>query len=138
MASGMPLSQWHKKHHQPGIQYPCLMLATDGYSRPQIHQRIEQRFHQMLDQGLIAEVEPWFKQFDDPPACFQSVGYKQVWQYLAGEIDYQTMIQKAIEATRQLAKRQYTWMRSMPDLHWLKHLPYLDEAKKIIQAKIHA
>ena len=49
----------------------------------------------------------------------RSVGYRQVWEYLDGAYDYDTMVHKGIVATRQLAKRQITWLRSWPDLHWL-------------------
>ncbi len=88
-----------------------------------LHQKIEQRFHQMLAAGFVAEVEDLFKRGDlniHMPAM-RAVGYRQVWGYLAGEYDYGEMVYKAIVATRQLAKRQLTWLRSLSDIIWLSN-----------------
>ncbi len=71
----------------------------------------------MLEQGLIIEVEALYKRGDlkaDMPSI-RAVGYRQVWDYLQGQLDYDTMTYKAIVATRQLAKRQLTWLRSIQD-----------------------
>lgn len=80
-----------------------------------LHERIEKRFDLMLAQGLIDEVKKLYDRSDltaDLPSL-RSVGYRQVWDYLAGNIDKKTMREKAIIATRQLAKRQLTWLRGM-------------------------
>jgi tRNA dimethylallyltransferase len=79
-----------------------------------LRERITERFMMMLDQGFIDEVKRFFgdpKVFFELPAM-KSVGYQQAWQYLSGEYDKDTMIEKAITATCQLAKRQRTWLRS--------------------------
>lgn len=101
--------------------YPVLQLAITPKERSVLHERIAQRFTMLLAQGFVNEV----KQLYDKPAihaelpAMRAVGYRQIWQYLAGEIDEKTMREKAIVATRQLAKRQLTWLRSWPDLVYL-------------------
>lgn len=78
-----------------------------------LHQRIAERFNIMLEQGVVAEVEALKSRPDlhESLPSMKSVGYRQIWQYLQGELDYQGMIDKGIVATRQLAKRQMTWLR---------------------------
>lgn len=79
---------------------------------------IEQRFRQMLEQGLVEEVQA-LRQLPgihrDLPAM-KAVGYRQVWDYLDGQYDYDSMVERGIIATRQLAKRQFTWLRKWPYL----------------------
>lgn len=90
-----------------------ILNATD---RQHLHQRIEQRFHVMMQNGLIEEVEQ-LKRRPDLNLTLPSmrcVGYRQVWQYLSGELNQDEMIFKSIVATRQLAKRQMTWLRKQP------------------------
>lgn len=93
-------------------------MPVDSEERGELHQKIEQRFHTMLKQGLVTEVEGLYQRQDlkdlipHLPAL-RAVGYRQVWQYLAGECSYAEMVFKAIVATRQLAKRQITWLRSL-------------------------
>ena len=72
----------------------------------------------MLEDGLVAEVEALFSRGDlnHQLPSIKSVGYRQVWQYLSGELDYEEMVEKSIIATRQLAKRQLTWLRSWDGL----------------------
>ncbi len=94
---------------------PLALLPDD---RVILHQRIEQRFLAMLEQGFIDEVRALYGRGDlhlDLPSM-RAVGYRQVWQYLDEQYDYQTMIDKSLAATRQLAKRQLTWLRDWPDL----------------------
>ena len=76
----------------------------------------------MLQQGFINEVELLFNRGDlhaDLPSL-RAVGYRQAWDYLAGQLTYAEMQERAIIATRQLAKRQMTWLRSWQDLHWIE------------------
>lgn len=86
--------------------------------RALLHQRIEKRFEQMLDEGFLDEVRALMARGDLHPDCpsMRSVGYRQARAYLTGQIDYDTMVQKGIAATRQLAKRQLTWLRTWPDV----------------------
>ncbi len=91
--------------------------------RVTLHQRIEQRFHYMLQQGLILEAEKLFKRKDldlSLPAM-RAVGYRQIFRFLAEDYGYEIMVDKAIAATRQLAKRQLTWLRSLSDAEWLQN-----------------
>ena len=85
----------------------------------------------MLKIGLVEEVQRLYKRGDLHPLLpsIKSVGYRQVWQYLAGELDYDVMVEKSIIATRQLAKRQLTWLRSWDNL---KGLP--DSSAKSIES----
>lgn len=86
--------------------------------RAALHQRIAERFARMLAAGLIEEVEGLRKRYAlhaDLPSM-RCVGYRQIWSYLEGEIDKREMQEKAVAATRQLAKRQLTWLRSLPGI----------------------
>ena len=88
-------------------------FILNAEDRPHLHKRIEQRFHQMIKDGLIEEVEQLKKRTDlnlTLPSM-RCVGYRQVWQYLSDKSDQEEMIFKSIVATRQLAKRQMTWLR---------------------------
>jgi tRNA dimethylallyltransferase len=103
-----------------------LKIALAPAERAVIHQRIEQRFEQMLQQGFVAEVEQLYQRGDLDPALpsIRCVGYRQIWNYLSGEWDMPTAREKAIIATRQLAKRQMTWLRSEENLHWIDPLEH--------------
>lgn len=109
---------------KPGLRYPSYQFAVAPEDRRVLHQRIERRFMLMLEQGFEAEVAALRGRPDlhaDLPAI-RAVGYRQMWQYLAGECTHADMIERGLAATRQLAKRQITWLRSWPDLHWLDPL----------------
>lgn len=96
-------------------------IALMPASRELLHQRIEQRFHIMLQQGFLEEVSALYqrKDLNEQLPAIRAVGYRQAWQYLQGHISYEAMIEQAITATRQLAKRQLTWLRAWPEVHWL-------------------
>jgi tRNA dimethylallyltransferase len=117
--TGRPLSeQWHKV--QDAYQGKLLALAVAPQSRALLHERIAKRWYQLIDQGMIGEVKALKARNDlslQLPSI-RSVGYRQVWQYLDGVYDLDTLHHKAIVATRRLAKRQMTWLRSWPDLSW--------------------
>ena len=96
-------------------------FAIAPASRELLHQRIEQRFHQMLASDFEAEVRALFARGDlhtDMPSI-RCVGYRQMWSYLEGEISYDEMVYRGVCATRQLAKRQITWLRGWKGVHWL-------------------
>jgi len=98
-----------------------LQLAITPQERSTLHERIALRYQQMIDMGFEQEVVKLKSRSDlhqDLPSI-RCVGYRQMWQYLEGEFDHDEMIFRGICATRQLAKRQLTWLRSWPDLHWL-------------------
>ena len=97
---------------------PLRTIALQPESRAWIHQRIADRFDQMLQQGFLHEVEGLRQRPSLSPdmPSMRTVGYRQAWAYLAGETDFATFCQQAVAATRQLAKRQVTWLRSFDDI----------------------
>ena len=87
-------------------------------ARTVLHKAIKDRFNEMLDRGFVAEVERLYTRgdLDEALPAVKSVGYRQIWRYLSGQVDYEQMIQQAVVATRQLAKRQCTWLRNWEGL----------------------
>lgn len=118
--SGRPLSELWRTQQEAGLPYRAVKLVVAPDDRPALHRRIAQRFEQMLQQGLVEEVEALYHRGDLGPELpsIRCVGYRQVWQYLAGELSREAMSERGIVATRQLAKRQFTWLRSEQDLQW--------------------
>lgn len=119
--SGRALSDFHaEKPAGAAPDLPCnLVFIAMLPERAALHEVIARRFHQMLAAGFIDEVSSLRKRGDldvNMPAI-RSVGYRQVWEFLDGKYDYATMVDKGIAATRQLAKRQYTWLRGWRALH---------------------
>ncbi|MEH6444034.1 MAG: tRNA (adenosine(37)-N6)-dimethylallyltransferase MiaA [Oceanospirillaceae bacterium] len=120
--TGKSLTEHWAQQEEQKLAYNVLNLAVMPKERKTLHQRIEQRFEIMLEQGFLTEMQALYDRGDlslDMPSM-RCVGYRQAWTYLEGEIDYATMREKGIIATRQLAKRQITWLRSWQDLHWLE------------------
>ena len=114
--SGQPLSSFHREKPTTQALPPLISLEPDD--RAWLHQRIEARFHQMLDGGLIDEVRHLGERGDlhaDMPAM-RCVGYRQTWEALVAD-DLSELPERGVAATRQLAKRQLTWLRSMPQRH---------------------
>lgn len=130
--SGKTMAQLRQQQHQPSAQqsfcerYNVCQLAIAPLDRSILHQRIAQRFEKMLTGGFVDEVCGLHQRGDlhpDLPAI-RAVGYRQVWDYLDGSLDYSEMTERGIIATRQLAKRQFTWLRgwsttSNSELHWI-------------------
>ncbi|NNE39229.1 MAG: tRNA (adenosine(37)-N6)-dimethylallyltransferase MiaA [Gammaproteobacteria bacterium] len=119
--TGTPASEWYAKGRENQIEHPVVKIVIAPNDRSLLHNRIEQRFIKMLDVGLVEEVEA-LRQRGDLHAGLPSmrmVGYRQVWQYLEAKYPYKQMINKGIIATRQLAKRQYTWLRKEENAHWV-------------------
>ncbi len=122
--TGLPMGQhWQKQGlDTEGVgRFRLVNFAIAPQERSELHQRIEERFQAMLAQGLVDEVSALYRRGDlngNLPAL-RAVGYRQVWQYLEGSLSYEQMIDKAVIATRQLAKRQLTWLRSWSPLNWL-------------------
>ncbi|MBY5923059.1 tRNA (adenosine(37)-N6)-dimethylallyltransferase MiaA [Ferrimonas balearica] len=109
------------RQKRPPLPFRTAQFAIVPDQRERLHQRIEQRFLSMLDQGFESEVRALFERGDLHPGLpsIRCVGYRQMWAYLEGEIDHQDMVAKGVAATRQLAKRQITWLRGWDGLHWL-------------------
>ena len=123
--TGTPLSELQRSQQadQP-LPYRIIKLAVAPADRTILHERIAQRYELMLQNGLVDEVEALRQRGDlhqDMPAL-RAVGYRQVWEYLGGSLNYTEMVERGIIATRQLAKRQFTWLRSEPDLTLLDSL----------------
>ena len=98
-----------------------LQFAITPKERSTLHERIALRYQQMIAQGFEQEVVTLKKRTDlheDLPSI-RCVGYRQMWQYLNGEFDHEEMVFRGVCATRQLAKRQLTWLRNWPNLQWL-------------------
>lgn len=113
MISGKNLTAWQAECGDI-LNYEFLNIAIMPEDREKLHQRIAQRLETMFAQGFIDEVKKLFARSDltiNLPAI-RSVGYRQVWQYLQGELSEESMREKCLFATRQLAKRQMTWLRS--------------------------
>ncbi|MFJ3044573.1 tRNA (adenosine(37)-N6)-dimethylallyltransferase MiaA [Herbaspirillum chlorophenolicum] len=118
LLTGQPMSSLLSQKEPEPLPFDLLPLALEPSDRSVLHQRIALRFDQMLSGGgLLDEVNALRTRGDlhlGLPSI-RCVGYRQAWEYLDGLIDYGTMREKGIAATRQLAKRQLTWLRSMPD-----------------------
>jgi tRNA dimethylallyltransferase len=120
LATGKSLSQWHDEQQKNSLKNPILSIALAPEERAVLHARIEKRFSMMMEQGFLEEVKVLFNRPELNLECasMRSVGYRQVWQHLNGELSLPESIERSVIATRQLAKRQYTWLRSWQDAHW--------------------
>lgn len=124
-ASGKPISEWQRLHDADCLPVKVLRLALAPGDRAVLHARIEARFDAMLAHGFLDEVRrlralPALQAHPNPrdlPAV-RAVGYRQAWEFLDGEGNAETFRERAIAATRQLAKRQWTWLRGEPDMFW--------------------
>ncbi len=117
--TGSPLSELLAAGRTTGLSSRLIQIALLPSDRGALHNRIEARFRQMLERGFVAEVEALRREFTlraDLPSM-RCVGYRQVWQYLEGNINLRSLHDKGVAATRQLAKRQLTWLRAMTQLH---------------------
>lgn len=136
--TGKALSQFWAEQQQEPLPYNLVNLAVAPVERFVLHQRIEQRFLQMLEQGFVEEVRRLYQRPDLHPQLpsIRCVGYRQAWDYLDGKYSYEEMVERGIIATRQLAKRQITWLRSWLELYWLDSLDpnLLQSALKILKA----
>jgi len=103
------------------LEGDVLQFAITTQERSSLHARIALRFQQMIAQGFEQEVIKLKERGDlhENLPSIRCVGYRQMWQYLEGKNDHKEMVFRGVCATRQLAKRQLTWLRSWPDLHWL-------------------
>jgi len=118
--SGRPLSSFFTAAASrtiPGESF--VYVALEPQDRSMLHERIGRRFESMLERGLIEEVTRLRARGDLHPGLpsMRSVGYRQIWRYLEGQCDRAEMIESATAATRQLAKRQLTWLRALPERH---------------------
>ena len=135
-SSGRTMTELRREQQQQSLSasYDVRQVALMPRNRALLHQRIARRFELMLEQGFIAEVEALMARSDlhrDLPAI-RAVGYRQVWEYLAGETTREEMLERGIAATRQLAKRQMTWLRGWDGVNLL----YIDSEQGEIRKKL--
>jgi tRNA dimethylallyltransferase len=131
--TGRSLTDWQQEDAPALAQYEICSLALTPLDRVTLHERIEQRFSMMLDQGFLDEVKKLFARGDlnlDMPSM-RSVGYRQAWDYLSGNSTDEEMRAKAVIATRQLAKRQLTWLRN-----WPQEIQWFDSMSQDLYAKV--
>ena len=118
--TGRPLSELLQEQEEQDLGYRLLKIIACPQPRSVLHERIEQRFRMMLDEGFMEEMKALRSRGDlnlDMPSM-RCVGYRQAWAYLDGEISFDEMCLKATAATRQLAKRQLTWLRQESGALW--------------------
>ncbi len=119
--SGRSITDHYEEKTTNPFSFEVIKIILNPDDRSILHERIKHRFLKMLDEGLVEEVRTFHKnkRFVRSLPSMRMVGYRQVWNYLDGETDYEEMIEKGIIATRQLAKRQMTWLRKEENGIWL-------------------
>jgi tRNA dimethylallyltransferase len=110
------------------------MIALAPKDRAVLHRRIERRFEEMMKAGFLEEVRALHARKDLRPQlpAIRAVGYRQLWEHLSGSCSLEEATQRAVVATRQLAKRQLTWLRKWPDLHWI----YTDALGRVLESDL--
>ena len=118
--TGKPISEFFA-NNQESLPYQIHKFIIAPEDRKILHDIIAQRFHNMLEKGLLTEVEKLVLRGDlnDKMPAIRAVGYREAWAYFQGDYALETMTEKAIIATRQLAKRQFTWLRRETDANLL-------------------
>jgi tRNA dimethylallyltransferase len=119
MLSGRSMSELQVNSVDVAESENLLFVSIQPSERSVLHSKIEKRFRQMVTDGLVEEVSKLYARGDLHAGLpsMRSVGYRQVWQYLDDEISFDAMVERGIIATRQLAKRQVTWLRSWGELN---------------------
>ncbi|GAB2797139.1 tRNA (adenosine(37)-N6)-dimethylallyltransferase MiaA [Halomonas shantousis] len=136
--SGRPMSELWQEQQPENFPWRTLSIALVPAERSVLHERIAARFDAMLAAGFVEEVAALRQrpELHSGLPSMRSVGYRQVWEYLEGAHDDETLRHRGIVATRQLAKRQITWLRSWKDVLWVDALGAdpLGEVLKIVRA----
>lgn len=138
--TGKSMTQLWAQQEAVSLPFDMINMAVMPKERSVLHARIEQRFYDMMDQGFLAEVEGLYRRGDlsiDMPSM-RCVGYRQLWQYLEGVDLLDDAIFKGVVASRQLAKRQLTWLRGWDDLMIFDSLSkdLLSETLNYIESRI--
>ncbi len=134
LLSGQTMTTWYKLDQGQKLKYNSLKIIISPEDRSVLHERIALRFKLMLKQGFLNEMRTLMdnpRNNDELPSM-RSVGYRQAWEHLEGKTSLDDFIFKGIVATRQLAKRQLTWLRKEPDAIWLDPMKpgYLDKLQQ--------
>lgn len=137
--SGKSMTALQQDSLQPLTEFGLQKFALLPADRAKLHQQIEIRFHQMIALGLIEEVKALREKYPDlhpDLPSVRSVGYRQAWDYLEAEVSKETFIEKGIVATRQLAKRQITWLRKEEAIQTLDpfEMPVEQQVEAVLQA----
>ena len=122
--SGRTLTDLHLAARAQRLPYRFHSYAWTLAEREQLYARIEQRFTQMMSRGLLDEVSALYRRGDLHPQlpAIRSVGYRQLWEHLAGSYPLEEGVRRAILATRHLARRQLIWLRGLREINWLDAL----------------
>mgnify|MGYP001824819119 FL=1 len=120
--TGRPLTELQQERPESPLPYRPVKLVQSPWSREELRERIALRFRRMLELGFEQEVRDLLEKYDLNPdlPSMRSVGYRQMLGYIRGDLDYEEMVMTGITATRQLAKRQMTWLRREKNAIWLK------------------
>ncbi len=118
LASRQPMSELWEQGREPLAGFRILRLGLNP-EREALYSRINERAAKMFDEGLIAETGTLLAKYGVQARPLASLGYKQAWQFLRGELDRESALRAAQQAHRNYAKRQMTWFRREPDVHWL-------------------
>lgn len=110
--AGRSMTEYHHLQASSSLPGEVIKIIIE-VDRAELHQQIKKRFLQMLNDGLVEEVRGFYEnaRFSAELPSMRAVGYRQIWEHLDDKINYQQMVERAIAATRQLAKRQVTWLR---------------------------
>ena len=123
LVSSKTMTEWRQRDQGSQLvkSREVMQFAVEPESRESLRQDVKKRFLLMLEAGLVQEVERLLdlKQMDSKKSSMKSVGYRQICDHLEGKTTYEEMIVKAVNATRQFAKRQMTWLRGWKNLHWV-------------------
>jgi len=138
LLTGQTMTTWYQLDQGESLPYDTLKIIIAPADRSILHERIALRFHQMLNQGFLDEMRTLManpRNHDELPSM-RSVGYRQAWEHLEGKTSREDFIFKGIAATRQLAKRQLTWLRKEPDAIWLDPMEsdYLDKLQQQVDS----
>jgi len=138
LLTGQTMTSWYELDQGQKLQYDTLKIIISPEDRSVLHERIAKRFKLMLKQGFLDEMKTLMadhRNHDDLPSM-RSVGYRQAWEYLTGKTNQDDFIFKGIAATRQLAKRQLTWLRKEEDAIWLDPMKpdYLEKLQQLVGA----
>jgi tRNA dimethylallyltransferase len=120
---------WQKKGRDPLRGFCILRIGLDP-DRQQLYGRINRRAQQMFENGLIQETEQLLQKYGDAATPLASLGYKQAVQFVRGELTREQAIQAAQQAHRNYAKRQMTWFRCEPEVHWIRGFGDTSEAQQ--------
>jgi tRNA dimethylallyltransferase len=135
--TGKKMSRLQQEQEQQDLAYRVLRVVACPQPRALLHQRIEMRYRQMLAEGFMEEMNTLRKRkgLRRNMPSMRCVGYRQAWSYLEGEISQDEMYQKALAATRQLAKRQITWLRRETDALWYDSVAAAEQDFVILEVR---